>query len=215
MSGSTPTVNIFGCGGDNKHNIKATTFRSVVLHLKYTIFALLGALVWHSFVAEQGTGLRKDTCGLYGNLTNGCAAATDAQKTQNETLYGMAISVTILNVGLFLLSVFTHFRSVEMCAKVHYHWAFRTFVCVLNIGLFAVLVGVFREDDDDNNGAKLLTVANLKDNVYFKETFNPYAVASSGLALVLLDSVLTTGLIFGLYKDRCNVPEGDYGSGNE
>ena len=205
MSSPPDAVNIFGWTAKNKSNSQATTLRSVVLHLKYTLFILLGGLVWASFTAEQGTGLRKDECGLYGTLTNGCAAATAAQKTQNETLYGLAISVTILNAGLILLSIFTHFN--HLCAKFNYHLAFRAVVCVLNIGLFAALVSVFREDDDDNNGAKLLTDANLKNNVYFKETFNPYAAAASGLALVLLDAVVVTGLIYGLYGERCKAPD--------
>ena len=200
--------------GTIKSNSKATTLRSVVLHLKYILFILLGGLVWASFTVEQGTGIRKDECGLYGTLTNGCAAVTAAQKTQNETLYGLAISVTILNAGLLLLSIFTHHYGT--CAKVQYHIVFRVLVSVVNIGLFAALVSVFREDDDDNNGAKLLTDANLENNVYFKETFNPYASASSGLALVLLDAVLGTGIIYGLYGERCKAPdntEGSFGEG--
>lgn len=213
---------IFGYSAEDKSNVHGTTFRSVVLHLKYVLFVLLGALVWAAFVAEEGTDtLRKDKCGLFGSTdaNSSCPAVTDAQHSQNETLYGLAISVAIINAILFLLSLFTHLdprTDNRVCATFQYHLVFRLLTAAVNVGLFAALVSVFREDDDDNNGAKLLADENLKNNVYFKDTFNPYGAAASGLAISVVDAVVGTFIIFYVYGNRCAVPSqsGEYGSGN-
>ena len=213
---------IFGYSAENKSNVHGTTFRSVVLHLKYVVFVLLGALVWGSFVAEQAKDvMRKDKCGLFGStdVASTCPALTDATTTQNETLYGLGVSVAIINAVLLLLSFFTHLdpkTDNRVCATFQYHIVVRLLTAIVNIGLFAGLVGVFREDDDDNNGAKLLAEANLKNNIYFKDTFNPYGAAASGLAISLVDAVVGTFVIFYVYGNRCAIPadSGEYGSGN-
>ena len=210
----------FGYTADNKSNPKATIFRSVVLHLKYAVFLLLGALVWASFTAEQGVDkLRKDECALFGaDAQNPCVAPSADQLTQNETLYGLGVAVTIINAALMVLSLFTHLHPDTdnlVCATFQYHGVFRALTCILNIALFAGLVGVFREDDDDNNGAKLLAEDNLENNVYFKDTFDPYAASAAGLGISLLDAVLGSIVIFWVYGKRCAVPEssGAYGGG--
>ena len=209
----------FGYTAENKSNTKATIFRSVVLHLKYAVFVLLGALVWASFTAEQGVDkLRKDECALFGAFNNSCVVPSAEQLTQNETLYGLGVAVTIINAALMVLSLFTHLDPATdnlVCATFQYHGVFRVLTCILNIALFAGLVGVFREDDDDNNGAKLLAEDNLENNVYFKDTFDPYAAAASGLGISLLDAVLGSIVIFWVYGKRCAVPEksGSYGEG--
>ena len=211
---------IFGYSTENKSNVRGTIFRSVVLHLKYVVFVLLGALVWASFVAEQSKDvMRKDQCRLFGasNETM-CVTLTPATTTQNETLYGLGVSVAIINAVLLLLSFFTHLdpkTDNSVCATFQYNIVFRLLTAVVNIGLFAGLVGVFREDDDDNNGAKLLAEANLKNNIYFKDTFNPYAAAASGLAISLVDAIIGTFVIFYVYGKRCAIPDsnGEYGTG--
>jgi hypothetical protein len=73
----------------------------------------------------------------------------------------------------------------------------------------------FRDDDDKNDGAKLLATANLENSVYFKDTFNPYIAAAFGLGFSLIDAVVGSIIIYRVYGKRCNSQDhGSYGEGS-
>ena len=205
--------------GNTKHNKTATTFRSVVLHLKYGVFVLLGALVWASLMADYGTGAdagpRKDHCRLFGASAKlDCPALEDGsdQASQNETIYGLGVAVAVINAGLLVLSLFTHLHPKDdqrRCSQIQYNGFFRFLTCAINVALFVALIVSFRDDDDKNDGAKLLAKANLENSVYFKDTFDPYIAAAFGLGFSLIDAVVGSYVIFGFYGTRCSAEDAD------
>ena len=212
------TCSSLGLSSEDTPNTAATTFRSVMLHLKYLVFSVLGALVWASLMAAEGTGVRKDNCQLFGaTVDKGCPALA-ANNTQNETIYGLGVAVVIINAGLFLMSLFTHLHeSVDAgsCARTQYARLFRFLTCATNVALFVALIVSFRDDDDKNDGAKLLATANLENSVYFKDTFNPYIAAAFGLGFSLIDAVVGSIIIYRVYGKRCNSQDhGSYGEGS-
>jgi len=216
----------FGYTQSDSHNDRATGFRSWVLHVKYVVIIALSALVWASLVAtlkdSAGNDVsRKDECALYGSLdATGCARIDDAtdlgkeQLDQNGLLHQFAISGAIINALLLVHSVFTHESALQ--ARIHYNWVFKALVLVINVILFSLMVGYFRQDDKDSNGAELLAEANLENNVYFKDTFNPYTAAAAGLVFVLVE-FLTSAVFICRYGKRCrasgSTDNGPFGSG--
>lgn len=210
----------FGYTQIDSHNDRATGFRSWVLHVKYVVIIALSALVWASLVAtlKDGAGkdvLRKDECALYGALdAAGCARINDAtdlgkeQLDQNNLIHQFAISGAIINALLLVHSAFTHESNLQ--ARIHYNWVFKSLVLIINVILFSLMVGYFRLDNKDDNGAELLAEANLENNVYFKDTFNPYAAAAAGLVFVLAEFLVST-IFICLYGKRCRAAEDDNG----
>ena len=206
----------FGYTQIDSHNDRATGFRSWVLHVKYVVIIALSALVWASLVAtlKDSAGedvSRKDECALYGALdAAGCARINDAtdlgkeQLDQNNLIHQFAISGAIINALLLVHSAFTHESKLQ--ARIHYNWVFKSLVLIINVILFSLMVGYFRLD----NGAELLAEANLENNVYFKDTFNPYAAAAAGLVFVLAE-FLASAIFICLYGKRCRAAEDDNG----
>jgi len=156
----------------------------------------LASLFAGTLGATQGEGenatARYASCALAGaSVNNTCPSIGD--ETTGETLFDIGVATAVVNAGLFVLSVISH-------------WGYGAFVwnmrgqvlaSLLNIGLFAGLVGHLNSVED------ILLDDNVEYSVFFTGA-NPYMVAVFGLVFGVADIVIFNALNMLYFKGDCN-----------
>ena len=111
-----------------------------------------------------------------------------------ETIFVLSIIILLANIALFICSVFYHFT---MCSGRQKMLEIRPIFSLINIGLFAGLVGWL-------NGVKDISADyNVEHNVYF-ENYNLVSIAIAGLVIHVVDIVCANLAVYKFFKsDKC------------
>lgn len=177
------------------HGRTARVFYNNVIYLFMTLFGALIVASLNANTAEEGADwvARYTKCRLDGSIgTNStCPVQTVDQTDQLLQLFNISTAVVVINVLLLLFSIATHWGY-----GINAHFMLQPVFSLINLGLFAGLVGWF--DASDSISEDL----NLDFNVYFQD-YNPYVVAIFGLGAGIVDTVVFTTLRFFYFKKRC------------
>jgi hypothetical protein len=165
----------------------------------YAVVVLHGALLLASLNAPKEDGsedVRYQNCALVGaDALTPCPALTDDTENQNQQIFNISVALTAVNGLLLLWSILNHWG---FGAEEHTEM-FRFVIAATNIGLLSGIVGWFNMDNE-----ALLADANVENSVYFKDTFNPFAVAVAGVSIVTVEAVVFQLLNVLLFKGRCD-----------
>jgi hypothetical protein len=184
--------------------------RFFFLNILFATMTFLAALFAGTLSASEGEGddakARYEVCALAGATADHTCPAIPADDTTGETVYNIAVAISVINALLLIWSVAGHYNYGAYLLEKG-QWLFS----ILNIGLFAGLVGNLNSVED------ILDEVNLENNVLFSGA-NPYVIAVVGLSAGVLEFVLFNSLNLWYFKRRCDVryvpDSGDYGSGN-
>lgn len=112
-----------------------------------------------------------------------------------QVLYNISVAAAVINALLFVHSALSHWQWAPL---VNAHLNVRPALSLINIGLFAGLVGWF------NSVEHIDEDYNLDNNVYFSEGLNPITVAVVGLVLSVIDILASNVAVYALCKaDEC------------
>jgi hypothetical protein len=113
---------------------------------------------------------------------------------QNQQLFNISLATAIVNGLLFAYSVLNHWGyGINLAQKL------QPVFSLVNIGLFAGLVGWFNATEFDDTAAY---EANLEHNVFFMD-YDSRAIAVVGLVAGVLDTVMFHGLNMFYFKEKC------------
>jgi hypothetical protein len=173
------------------------TARIFYLNILFATMVFLSALFAGTLGAsyEDGSGnktARYETCALAG-ATVDIACPDILDDTTGSALFDIGVATVVVNAGLFVWSVLAHWdMGADILTKG------QILISLLNIGLFAGLVGNLNSVDD------LLLDVNVENNVVFSGA-NPYIIAVFGLAFGVADIVIFNALNMLYFKTRCDV----------
>lgn len=174
------------------------TARVVYLNVLFATMVFLSALFAGTLGGsyEDGYGnktARYETCALAGAVVGTACPAIGADDTTGSALFDIGVATVVVNAGLFVWSVLAHWdMGADILAKG------QILISLLNIGLFAGLVGNLNSVDD------ILLDVNVENNVFFSGA-NPYILAVFGLAFGVADIVIFNALNMMYFKGKCNV----------
>ena len=122
-------------------------------NILYLTMALLASLVAANLNAEYKDGVRFEQCALQGSTdaASACAAEgalSDAQTDQNRQLFNISLATAIVNAVLFVVSVANHWGYL-----IAFHFRVQAGLSLVNVGLFAGLVGWFNAVDAGDEDA--------------------------------------------------------------
>lgn len=161
----------------------------------YAVLAGLLVGVFNAPVTEGADNHRFEECALQGaSPGQTCIAATEADKEQNQTIFGIAIASLVVNLLMVVALL------VTMSSPVWTDKVFKSQMVfeAINVGLFIGILGWFDASEDIN------AEANLENNVFFNE-LNPYAVAVAGVVLSVLDLLVFNGVRIFYFGAKCDV----------
>ena len=180
------------------------TARVFYINILYLTMALLSALVCAALNAPYGNDdePRFEQCALGGATANdvcpqgGNNALTDAEANQNQQLFNISLATSIVNGLLFGWSVLNHFGQGN---GIGTHFDLQPLFSLVNVGLFAGLVGWFNATDFATDA---LYTENLENNIIYSD-YDSRAIAVVGLIAGVLDTVLFNALNYFYFKGRC------------
>ena len=177
------------------HGRTARVFYNNVVYLFMTLFGALILASLNANTAEEGADweARYTKCRLDGSIAanSTCPVQTADQTNQLLQLFNISVAVVVINILLLLLSIATHWGY-----GIRAHFMLQPVLSLINLGLFAGLVGWFNFSEDISEDL------NIDFNVYF-EDYNPYVIAIVGLVAGILDTVVFTALNFFYFKEKC------------
>jgi hypothetical protein len=178
------------------------TARVFYLNVLYLTMALLSALTCAALNAPYGADdePRFEQCALGGATAQAvCAnvgALTDDEANQNQQLFNISLATAIVNSLLFAWSAVNHFGEGN---GIGTHFDLQPLFSIVNIGLFAGLVGWF-------NATTFATdadyITNLENNVVYSD-YDSRAIVVVGLIAGVLDLVLFNALNYFYFKGSC------------
>tara|TARA_B110000285_G_scaffold235155_1_gene315204 strand:+ start:2673 stop:3416 length:744 start_codon:yes stop_codon:yes gene_type:complete len=119
-------------------------------------------------------------------------AANDAAKDQLATmdaLNGIAITVIVFNVIVGIHSVIMHFGKDPSKFGITYHFMFQWVISLVNVGLFAGIVGHLNSVED------IQSEANVANNLYYTDV-NLFLVGVAGVVITVLDLVGSNMIVY-------------------
>jgi len=174
------------------------TARMFYLNILFATMVFLSALfsgtLGASYEGSDGNKTaRYETCALAGAGVGTACPAITADDTTGSTLFDIGVATAVVNGGLFVWSVLAHWdMGADILSKG------QILVSLLNIGLFAGLVGNLNSVDD------ILLDVNVENNVFFSGA-NPYMLAVAGLVFGVADIVIFNALNMLYFKSKCDV----------
>lgn len=118
----------------------------------------------------------------------------DAAKEQlatMDTLNGIAIAVIVFNVVVGIHSVIMHFGRNPEKFGITYHFMFQGVISLINVGLFAGIVGQF------NSIENIQSDVNVANNLYYIDV-NLFLVAVAGVVITTLDLIGSNMIVYCL-----------------
>ena len=115
-----------------------------------------------------------------------------------QTLFGIAVATVVINSLLFAWSIAMHWKGFG----IGWHYRFQWAISVLNLGMFAGLVGWLASIEDLN------AEMNVLNNLFFDD-INVFAVAVSGLVIAALDLAGSNLVIYWACKSYKCWPESE------
>lgn len=169
-------------------------------NILYLTMGVLATLIAANLNAEYKDGVRFEQCALVGSTdaNSACAAEgalTEDQLNQNQQLFNISLATAIVNGLLFVVSVANHWGYA-----IALHFRLQGVLSLVNVGLFAGLVGWFNAAEAGDAAA---TELNLENNIYYQD-YNPFAIAVVGLVAGVLDTVIFNSLNMFYFNGRCN-----------
>ena len=168
--------------------------RAIWTGVVYALNSGLSATMVGIMDAAEGDSKRRLECALQGaSAGTHCPAASDDDKTQNDAVFGLSITLMIMNMALLLFSILT----TKNTWATGWHFWLQPGLQLANVGLY---LGAFLTLAQDET---FLDDANVDNNVFFTEA-SPYLVLLFGLIIVSADAVILNGLRF-MMKGRCEI----------
>lgn len=181
------------------------TLRVVYLNVLYGVMTLLSALILAALNAPVGDDEepRYLKCKLVGATTEGeCVAlvADSDEEMQNQQLFNITLASLIISGGLFAWSLLNHGHLDKKGCGAELHFRLEPLFSVIQLGLFAGLVGWFGMNEQTDAEYE----ANLENNVFFSD-YDSRAIAIVGLIGGILDLVGFNALNQLVFKGRCDM----------
>lgn len=192
-------------------NGNGVTARVVYLNVLYGVMTLLSALILAALNAPVGADdePRYLKCQLVGATATDpartepeCVAlvADSDQEVQNQQLFNISVASVAISGALFLWSLLNHGHLDKKGCGAELHFRLEPLFSVIQLGLFAGLVGWFGMNEQTDAEYE----ANLENNVFFSD-YDSRAIAIVGLIAGILDLVgfnLLNKFVFG---GRCEM----------
>ncbi len=178
------------------------TARVFYLNVLYLTMALLSALVCAALNTPYGGDdePRFEQCALGGATAQAVCAhvghLTDDEANQNQQLFNISLATAIVNSLLFAWSAVNHFGEGN---GIGTHFDLQPLFSIVNVGLFAGLVGWFNATTFADATAY---TTNLENNIVYSD-YDSRAIVVLGLIAAVLDTVLFNALNYFYFKNSC------------
>ena len=123
-----------------------------------------------------------------------CPALTEGsdEAKQLQEIFNITVAIVVVNSIFWIVGIAAHWITFTAYAQT-LQWP----MSIINIGLFAGLLGWFNSFGDD-----LTTEANLENSIFFKD-YNIYSIAIVGTVLAVADLVVFGALYRMYFKGPC------------
>lgn len=174
--------------------MNAWNTRAIYTGLMYALHSGLSATMVGIMDAAEGDSKRRLECALQGaSAGTHCPAASDDDKTQNDAVFGLSITLMIMNMALLLFSILT----TKNTWATGWHFWLQPGLQLANAGLY---LGTFLTLTQDET---FLDEANVEHSVFFTEA-SPYAIVLVGLIIGAADLAFLNGMRLFM-KGRCEI----------